>query len=149
MFILLSFLFLSSSSLLLLFFIFVVDLTFCSLSVHTEWLPWGPWGPCSVTCGYGSHTRQRICPDNNCQPLISPRSMQDAALGGCRLKRCGKWLEWTSWSACSVTCGGGRRRRTRECSRGICDHASNVTYSQQTCNNNPCSTRMYSNRPLI
>ncbi|XP_078371948.1 uncharacterized protein LOC144655560 isoform X2 [Oculina patagonica] len=35
----------------------------CSLPIAGHWGHWSPWTACSVTCGYGTHTRTRTCND--------------------------------------------------------------------------------------
>jgi len=81
------------------------------------WLPYMPWAACSATCGPGSTKRSRIGfgPFNNgeqcsgpttetmkCQDIFCPRDC--------------KWTEWANWAPlhCPVTCGTGKRIRTRE-----------------------------------
>ncbi|KAH3835309.1 SCO-spondin-like isoform X2 [Dreissena polymorpha] len=36
----------------------------------------------------------------------------------------GFWVLWNPWTSCSVTCGGGSRNRTRECSSQIPQHGA-------------------------
>ena len=33
----------------------------------------------------------------------------------CNTQKCPVYTEWTSWSSCSTTCGGGSQERTRVC----------------------------------
>ncbi|XP_067156720.1 hemicentin-1 [Apteryx mantelli] len=87
--------------------------------VDGEWSSWLPWGPCSETCGKGTQSRLRLCnnpPPSNDGSRCEGSDMQTQV---CNKRRCpvdGKWAAWTSWSACTVSCGGGSRQRTRHCS---------------------------------
>ncbi|XP_077188775.1 hemicentin-1 isoform X2 [Paroedura picta] len=87
--------------------------------VNGVWSSWLPWGPCSETCGKGTQTRLRLC--NNPPPSFDGSSCNgpDAQMQVCSEQDCpvnGKWAPWSSWTACSVSCGGGTRQRTRDCS---------------------------------
>lgn len=77
---------------------------------------WDSWSPCSAECGLGSRMRKR-------------RVLQPANAGGigcvgalselvtCKVKDCEvvdcEWGGWGGWSACSLSCGGGTKRRSR------------------------------------
>ncbi|XP_066048296.1 hemicentin-1 [Chamaea fasciata] len=113
--------------------------------VAGEWSPWGPWGPCSTTCGKGSQTRLRLC-TSPAPAHGGPRCHgPDTQLQLCFRRRCpvdGKWSPWSSWSACSVSCGGGSRQRTRHCSDPVPQFGGHKCEGSdiQTdfCNSDPC-----------
>jgi len=46
------------------------------------------------------------------------------------------WSEWSSWSICSVPCGGGTQTQQRTCLSGPCIGAESQV---RTCNNHACS----------
>ncbi|XP_010131672.1 PREDICTED: LOW QUALITY PROTEIN: hemicentin-1-like, partial [Buceros rhinoceros silvestris] len=99
-----------------------VDSVMCIIRpcpVDGEWSSWLPWSPCSETCGKGTQTRLRLC--NNPPPSYDGSYCEgsDAQMQVCSRRHCpvdGKWAVWSSWSACTVSCGGGSRQRTRHCS---------------------------------
>uniref|UniRef100_A0A4W3JWV4 Hemicentin 1 n=1 Tax=Callorhinchus milii TaxID=7868 RepID=A0A4W3JWV4_CALMI len=83
------------------------------------WGAWMPWGTCSETCGKGTQTRQRLC--NNPPPSFDGAHCegQEVQTQVCNNRLCpvdGRWKSWSSWTACSMSCGGGTRQRTRACS---------------------------------
>ena len=116
-----------------------------SVLVNGGWGSWSSWSSCSVTCGGGQRTRQRLC--NNPAPsgggsdcVGSSNDQQTCNTANCPGKiseafykaydldilifasfKCwsiavnGGWGSWSSWSSCSVTCGGGQRTRQRSC----------------------------------
>ncbi|XP_076079208.1 coadhesin-like [Mytilus galloprovincialis] len=110
-----------------------------------NWGRWTRWSSCSVSCGTGSRKRTRSC-DN---PAPS-NGGQDCSGYGTDSKKCarnpcpkaGNWGRWTRWSSCSVSCGGGSRKRTRSCdnpapSNGGPDCSGYGTDSKK-CARNPC-----------
>uniref|UniRef100_A0A2C9K848 Hemicentin-1 n=1 Tax=Biomphalaria glabrata TaxID=6526 RepID=A0A2C9K848_BIOGL len=89
------------------------------LSVHGEYSPWTEWGACSTSCGKGSKTRRRTCdnprPENGGRDCIGP-SVENT---NCVIELCpvhGNWAPWSVWGECTLTCGGGQRKRVRTCS---------------------------------
>ncbi|KAI8492290.1 hypothetical protein Bbelb_301870 [Branchiostoma belcheri] len=88
-------------------------------SVDGGWSNWGPWSGCSVTCGVGTRSRDRIC--NNPPPSNGGADCEGQARD---TEQCntgvicpvdGVWSNWGPWSGCSVTCGFGTETRTRTC----------------------------------
>ncbi|XP_030644858.1 adhesion G protein-coupled receptor B1-like [Chanos chanos] len=106
------------------------------------WSGWGRWSECSTECGGGVQVRSRAChPENeicegvveegrscNPQPCIGKVRQRSQALrsivsqkrdnkeeGSLAPKTDAMQDEWSSWSACSVSCGQGWQSRSRLC----------------------------------
>jgi len=90
--------------------------------INGGYTTWSAWGACSQTCGNGFHTKTRTC--TNPQPQFNGLSCFQQNLGpeslteACKDRECpidGGYTEWSSWSACSATCGDGTHLKTRTC----------------------------------
>uniref|UniRef100_A0A8C4DX01 Semaphorin-5A n=1 Tax=Dicentrarchus labrax TaxID=13489 RepID=A0A8C4DX01_DICLA len=82
------------------------------------WSSWETWSSCSQSCAKGYRTRRRTCagPEGKSAPVAcrgSPVEYQDCNVQACPVN--GAWSCWSSWSQCSVGCGGGHYQRTRSC----------------------------------
>ncbi|KAL4223326.1 hypothetical protein ACF0H5_016797 [Mactra antiquata] len=91
---------------------------YCGLCdiVDGHWLEWSSWSTCSQTCDNGTILRTRMC--NRTEGGL-PCSGESSETLHCFIKSCpvnGGWTTWTNWSGCSVTCGAGLERRSRDCS---------------------------------
>ncbi|KAI1891477.1 hypothetical protein AGOR_G00144220 [Albula goreensis] len=125
-----------------------VEAIMCSVRpcpVAGNWGAWLPWSPCSETCGKGMQTRIRLC--NNPPPSFDgpPCEGADTQTQVCKEKHCpvdGKWSSWVSWGACSVSCGGGTRQRTRSCASPAPQHGGRQCEGNDVhidfCNSEPC-----------
>ncbi|CAB4006795.1 Hypothetical predicted protein, partial [Paramuricea clavata] len=83
---------------------------------------WESWSECDTTCGFGKKIRRRQCklipeyPPRGDPPCESPT--KDDEHISCFIQPCsidGNFTGWSFWSLCSVTCGEGVRKRTRNC----------------------------------
>ncbi|KAK6167247.1 hypothetical protein SNE40_021325 [Patella caerulea] len=86
--------------------------------INGGWGEWGLWNPCSRSCGEGYRSRDRKC--NSPRPQFGGLKCIGSATETeiCLTQRCavdGDWNDWTSWSSCTLSCGGGSRARSREC----------------------------------
>ncbi|XP_078378572.1 coadhesin-like [Oculina patagonica] len=112
---------------------------------------WSEWSKCSVTCGGGAQKRTRTC--THPPPGQGGRSCEELSLGpsaetqDCSPKPCpidGNYTEWSEWSDCSVSCGGGKQERSRTCTNPHpkhggqnCDDLGPANETQK-CNPEPC-----------
>ncbi|PNI67325.1 HMCN1 isoform 2 [Pan troglodytes] len=127
-----------------------VEIIMCNIRpcpVHGAWSAWQPWGTCSESCGKGTQTRARLC--NNPPPAFGGSYCDGAEtqMQVCNERHCpihGKWATWASWSACSVSCGGGARQRTRDCSDPVPQYGGRKCEGSDVqsdfCNSDPCPT---------
>ncbi|XP_051581270.1 hemicentin-1-like isoform X1 [Myxocyprinus asiaticus] len=125
-----------------------VESIMCSIRpcpVSGNWGTWLPWSPCSETCGKGMQTRLRLC--NNPPPSFEGPSCDgpDTQTQVCNERNCpveGNWSSWVSWGACSVSCGGGTRQRTRHCASPSPQHGGRQCEGNDIhidfCHNEPC-----------
>ena len=94
--------------------------SFLKATIDGGYTEWSVWSNCSKDCGEGFQTRYR-----NCAQPPPGRYGKDCYRFGpnndkkpCFLKICpidGKFSEWSSFSACDRSCGGGKQFRTRQC----------------------------------
>nr|XP_055175129.1 hemicentin-1 isoform X2 [Nyctereutes procyonoides] len=127
-----------------------VEIIMCNIRpcpVHGVWSTWQPWSACSESCGKGAQIRTRLC--NNPPPSFDGSYCDgtETQMQVCNERHCpvdGKWATWTSWSSCSVSCGGGARQRTRECSDPVPQYGGSRCEGSDVqsdfCNNDPCPT---------
>ncbi|XP_014668649.1 PREDICTED: SCO-spondin-like [Priapulus caudatus] len=101
---------------------------------------WTSWSPCHVSCGTCAYYtyRYRECPDEH----AGPRHEVDECPPISQCPMDCYWMNWSTWSTCSATCGGGTKQRSRwfmpEMNGGIpCTGSSNETYP---CNTDECPT---------
>ena len=87
----------------------------CNTQKCPEWTEWTPWTECTVSCGGGQKSRVREC------LLPTKRNGQSGCFGDseetmvCGMGACPDWGEWSDWTVCSKSCGGGQTSRYRNC----------------------------------
>ena len=107
-----------------------------SYSGYTGYLStWTAWGRCSRSCGGGSQTRSRQCINNYDAGCTSDPTIKMEQKSVCNGDPCPAYLDWTNWSACTVTCGpGGSRTRYRQCNRpGFCGNLGEAQQTETNC----------------
>lgn len=102
---------------------------------------WSPWTPCSASCGGGISSRSRTVithPANNGIPCPNLSENQPCNTQSCPVDCIED--EWSAWSNCSATCGGGQQTMTRGIKRAAANGGKPCgdLIRYQPCNSDPC-----------
>ncbi|TSL16090.1 Semaphorin-5B [Bagarius yarrelli] len=111
----------------------------------SSWTSWESWTTCSQECAKGYRSRTRTCTSidgknspNACRG--TPVEYQDCNPQPCPVK--GAWSCWSSWSQCTVPCGGGHYQRTRTCTSPAPAQGGDICIGLHTeealCNTHTC-----------
>ncbi len=113
----------------------------CAEDKCRDWTPWSPWTGCSAECGGGTRTKVRDCVET--YERLQQCEGDDRTSEDCNQQPCPQWTDWSNWSECSTTCGGGKRQRGRECAnpverfgRLLCDQGED--FEEEDCNDQKC-----------
>lgn len=114
--------------------------------VDCQWFEWDLWHSCTKTCGGGDRARERVkrvtAAGGGVQCVGAYKEHQACGTYDCPIN-C-KWGEWSPWSQCSKSCGGGKRSRKRAVeipgqAGGIQCRGDPQAYQlTQWCQTNPC-----------
>ncbi|KAK3738877.1 hypothetical protein QZH41_014661 [Actinostola sp. cb2023] len=113
--------------------------------VDGGWTAYSSWSACSKKCGGGTQKRTRTCtnpaPAHGGKDCVGPaEESRECNKNSCSVD--GGWSGYSSWPACSKTCGGGTQRRTRTCTNPAPAHGGKdcVGPAAETreCNKNVC-----------
>jgi len=123
-------------------------------SCGAKWAKWSEFGECSESCGTGTKTRTRLCELGVAGEAGCEGSFFE--LQNCHNKCEANWAEWGAFSACSQTCNGGLRRRSRDCEDGeigdpgcvpvqssVDEEVCNVQACQDSCKDDHSNCRTY------
>ncbi|MED6294069.1 Spondin-1, partial [Characodon lateralis] len=113
---------------------------------------WSEWSECNKSCGKGHTIRTRMiklepqfggssCPETIQRKKCKIRKCRTKGGGGSKAKASGavgcRLQPWTSWTDCTISCGGGLQQRLRVAKKrvkGICKDRREI----RACNNEPC-----------
>ena len=83
----------------------------CNHQTCPEWTEWGEWTPCSKSCAGGQRRKFRQCVDNGVTVDESQCTGDHESSEECNTQDCPYWTDWSDWTECSKTCGGGSRSK--------------------------------------
>ncbi|KAK7089982.1 coadhesin-like [Littorina saxatilis] len=81
------------------------------------WGEWGEFSGCSKSCGMGLRTRMRSWYPGENEPAME-EPFTNTEQFTCYEVDCpqnGTWSMWGMWGECTAACGGGQRKRHRDC----------------------------------
>jgi hypothetical protein len=116
--------------------------------INGGWSEWTDWTACTELCGGGTRNRTREC--NNPLPAYEGKDCEGSNIAqeACNEGPCpinGGWSDWSAWSACSKTCGGGVQYSRRTCSNPKADiggePCTGPDEKSQVCNQQECASK--------
>ncbi|CAG5105606.1 Oidioi.mRNA.OKI2018_I69.chr1.g2281.t1.cds [Oikopleura dioica] len=110
----------------------------CFAGKCAQWQNWGSWSACSVTCGSGGNQkRYRECVGKGECKADPYTNDLDSQFQFCReASMCPSWEDWSRWSSCSATCGGGSSQRSRACN--VPGKCNGLSTQRKDCNEESC-----------
>lgn len=101
---------------------FTLNLFLIVVPIDGEFGKWSEYSKCSQSCGGGIQSRTRKCdspaPENGGADCFGNRNETRQ----CSIKPCpvnGAFGNWSEYSICNVSCGGGVQYRERKCDSPI------------------------------
>ena len=113
----------------------------CNKQSCPEWTEWGEWTTCSKSCSGGQRRKFRQCVDKVKGNVHESQCSGDNELvEDCNTQDCPFWTEWSAWTECSASCGGGSRSQVRECKipRSAGAPCEGESRKSEVCNDQPC-----------
>lgn len=113
------------------------------IAVDGGWGEWGEWSSCDKDCGGGKQQRTRAC--DNPSPSGGGKDCDGSSTEtkDCNTQHCpvhGGWSEWSAWTPCTASCGGGESMRSRRCDNPVPTNGGNEC-AGEAMETAPCNTQ--------